>query len=509
MVKTSRTPYSAKFTKIACRYCKQKINRQSYRDHLKNAHNDTSGNLREYGSQDIRNSLFGQHAVPPSTGISSEVGEGGDNEVVDVVRSRSNSRSRSPHERQRVFRSRSREPRQRTRISRSLESTSRRGTSRSSSRSSWSRGTEQPRIGDRAGSRSSSSDSSSRVTRREVLEEEIEDLKSRQEWITDTMQQMAGMVERLVANVGIEVDVRDCNHNGFEELLKKIDAVNKYLETKENVKGLDKQMKQVEKSIKKLNMACSSPQPAEVEEVHVPEIMKKCHSIRDIENRFGEFEYNLSKGEMQCVVCEKVASSYGEDLQDDFSGMVMSTQFRNLKVALRKHLEGSNHQKIVTQKKVQEKLEDKVQAREKKIGLVLGDVAFYLLKLGRPNTDFPYLVNILARAGVDVGDINHSSEFIANWAGVCGKVVEGRVRKYFQTELIQTGRRPPSKAICDKATWKHETRMVSGLVTVVPDSQELLQAFFTGSKSCPGGTGREQVASLVPVYDCYITGSQV
>ena len=237
--------------------------------------------------------------------------------------------------------------------------------------------------------------------------------------------------------------------------------------------------------------------------------MRKCQSIKDIEKRFSEFEYKINKEELQCVICSKKVSSYGADLQDDFTGTSQSVSFRSMKRNLRRHLEGQNHKEKVAAGYAQEKLEDKLIGREMKIGKVLGDVGFYLVKLGRAYSDFPLLVNILARAGVDVGDINHSTEFISNWSKVCGEVVEARVVKHFQTELVQTGRRPPAKAICDKATWKHETKMVSGLVTVVPDTPELLQAFFTGSKRCPGGTGRAQTDSLTPIYDRYITGYQV
>ena len=74
--------------------------------------------------------------------------------------------------------------------------------------------------------------------------------------------------------------------------------------------------------------------------------------------------------------------------------------------------------------------------------------------------------------------------------------------------MIQTGQRPPVKILGDKGTWKHNTRMMSGLTTVVPDSPSLIQAFFVGSDCCPGGSGDEQTRSLTAVFDRYICGSQ-
>jgi hypothetical protein len=108
---------------------------------------------------------------------------------------------------------------------------------------------------------------------------------------------------------------------------------------------------------------------------------------------------------------------------------------------------------------------------------------------------------------VDVGDLNHSSYFVSKFAHVKAAMMQGRVASYFETPLLKNGRRPPAKLIANKATWKHETMMVSGLVTVVLDTPELLQVFFTTSKGCPGGTEDNMTESLV-VLDGMIERSQ-
>ena len=111
---------------------------------------------------------------------------------------------------------------------------------------------------------------------------------------------------------------------------------------------------------------------------------------------------------------------------------------------------------------------------EKKISLVLGDVAFYILKDVRPYTDFSLIINILSRAGVDIGDLNHSTSFVSNWAPVCAEVVDRQLKDFLVAPMIQTGQRPPVKILGDKGTWKHNTRMMSGLTTVVPDLPSLI-----------------------------------
>ena len=48
----NKTPQHSAKTKVSCRICgpgKPQIVRQHYREHLKVAHEDTSGNLREWG----------------------------------------------------------------------------------------------------------------------------------------------------------------------------------------------------------------------------------------------------------------------------------------------------------------------------------------------------------------------------------------------------------------------------------------------------------------------------
>ena len=110
---------------------------------------------------------------------------------------------------------------------------------------------------------------------------------------------------------------------------------------------------------------------------------------------------------------------------------------------------------------------------------------------------------------MDVGDLNHSTEFVAQWGPECAGVIQNRLKCYLGKALQQTGYRPPVKGVADKATWKHHTRMISGLVTVVPDSPILLQAFLTGTDLCPHGSGCDMTKSLVKVWDPLIAGSQV
>ena len=130
------------------------------------------------------------------------------------------------------------------------------------------------------------------------------------------------------------------------------------------------------------------------------------------------------------------------------------------------------------------------------------------MKLGRPYTDYTLLVDLLAKAGVEVGDLNHSRDFISRWGPKCGEVIKQRVQNFFKTRLPQTGRLPHAKVTTDKATYKHRTRMVSGLITVVPDSDQPIQGFLISCGVSTAGSGDEQAAALFEQVTSYIEGSQ-
>ena len=86
--------------------------------------------------------------------------------------------------------------------------------------------------------------------------------------------------------------------------------------------------------------------------------------------------------------------------------------------------------------------------------------------------------------------------------------VENRLKEFLGKRLDQTGKRPPVKVLCDKATWKHNSRMVSGVTTFVPDSDTPIQAFYTGSEICPSSTGVAKTKSLMDTFNNFIIGDQ-
>jgi hypothetical protein len=87
------------------------------------------------------------------------------------------------------------------------------------------------------------------------------------------MESIMKQVDRMIKYIGTEVDVTECNNNGFCELGKKLDVIERFLITKES-------MKEFQESVE----ACGNKKQAKEEKVEEKEDFRDCKSIKDIEN---------------------------------------------------------------------------------------------------------------------------------------------------------------------------------------------------------------------------------
>lgn len=98
------------------------------------------------------------------------------------------------------------------------------------------------------------------------LQTENKDLRERIKWIEDSMAIIGRTVDRLVGRIGLEVDISDCNNNGYEILSKNINAIGMFVLTTETVGNFSKEVQKVEASLRDLKQVCSSARPEEMEE---------------------------------------------------------------------------------------------------------------------------------------------------------------------------------------------------------------------------------------------------
>lgn len=112
------------------------------------------------------------------------------------------------------------------------------------------------------------------------------------------------------------------------------------------------------------------------------------------------------------------------------------------------------------------------------VGMHNSRCAYHLLFTGRPDTDFPLLIYINKQNGADVGDLNHSFHFVHQFLPHCAKAVRQRVSTFLSSRMVATGCKPPVNIIMDKFTHQHVTRQLVGVITLVPDSPNLIQALY-------------------------------
>ena len=206
-----------------------------------------------------------------------------------------------------------------------------------------------------------------------------------------------------------------------------------------------------------------------------------------------------------CQVC-KQTFTYDVSLEQ---GRKQSASLSHLKENLKLHLFNSaTHKAALDNNEAKDKLEKKEGARNETIGMTLGRTAFYLLSNGRPSSDFPQLLSMQHSNGADIGDINHSVDFISNMAKSFSNVITNRVQDHLSSRLKQTGCLPPCKVVEDGATYRHDTRQLVGLTTIFPGDKPLLQSVFCGAPKGIRSDGASTAQSMASVISEYIVPEQ-
>ena len=286
-------------------------------------------------------------------------------------------------------------------------------------------------------------------------------------------------------------------------ILKKLDIVEASVSLKDTVRD-------VKEVTEKLSALFVVETVAEAEASNdYEDLFVKCKSVKEIEIKAAEFKYCEEYGVMICLVCE-ARFRYSSDQPRDFKGCVQSRAFRDLKKVLKRHLLTGKHKKKVQSSQALAEIEFKEVTRNKKIGMTLGRLAYKKLHTGSSYIQFPLDVAMLSKEGVDVGDFNHNEKFCAKFGEVVGEVVKKRVIDFLTSPLPQTGLPPPVKVAADKATHKHWSNNLTGVLTVIPGSENLIQAIFLAAPRCERSTGdalSKDISGTISSF--YIAPSQV
>ena len=202
-------------------------------------------------------------------------------------------------------------------------------------------------------------------------------------------------------------------------------------------------------------------------------IIEKTRSVLEFCSLYPEFQYIKARNIVKCTLCSQesehdisepyTAEALGnvpgiflyEGSESFASNALLTRDFRNLKIALRRHLSRNIHKnKLIEQMKEAEEFL-KSDSKNKEAALRCARICLMLYKKGRPFSDYSDLVAINIQGGTFMGNINHSKRFASAFLSSVALVVRRKVYSFFSTPMKQTGFQPPVKIIADKDTTKH------------------------------------------------------
>lgn len=246
-----------------------------------------------------------------------------------------------------------------------------------------------------------------------------------------------------------------------------------------------------------------------------------CKTVEDICNSFDEITYVPEEKVLSCIRCvihpsqggAHVPGRFSYDLLHDEtyrSTNVTTQEFRNLKKSIKRHIGNEIHTDAVREWEETQKYDARRETRVHSIGMRIARLCYAGYQVGTSKRNFEEDVYKSVLNGVDLGDINHSKEFYSDYMPYVSKAVSGRVKIFFESRLEQTGFSPPLNVQADKGTNCHRTRQFTSVITIVPESPNLLNVIYLGQpvvKNHDGPGISESISN--ELTDWGIKGTQV
>ena len=221
------------------------------------------------------------------------------------------------------------------------------------------------------------------------------------------------------------------------KIVKQIDGkVDKQF--KDNKQGQDTELKE---TVAKLIA------PSQEYDQHVNQIRSTgCNSMSQIlKNRLidGIFEiaWRDDKESLVCVACQKHAKNYrkGFDLEEGSNYSVwssgiklpMTKWFSNFKRKLMEHLQSNAHHKAVKDELKQSAV---IFTTKEKIFKSMRHLAYFTLKSNLPFDQFPSLLATANCCGVELGDINHTRNFVVAFLDLVNAELVDKTVKWFEEQ---------------------------------------------------------------------------
>ena len=126
----------------------------------------------------------------------------------------------------------------------------------------------------------------------------------------------------------------------------------------------------------------------------------------------------------------------------------------------------------------------------------IGRICYLIYQEGRSKQSFEIEVVKAVKIGADMGDINHSKNFVDKFRPYVSDEVHKRTASFLTTRLVQTGYLPPLNIQADKGTNVHRTRQFLSVITVIPDSDCLLGCIYVGQPVVKAHDGHGVTVSI-------------
>ena len=124
-------------------------------------------------------------------------------------------------------------------------------------------------------------------------------------------------------------------------------------------------------------------------------------------------------------------------------------------------------------------------------------IVYSMIILHEADTHFQTHLVVHHLNDVDLGDINHSINFVAKFVPHIAKVIRNRICKFLTTPMEQTGELPCGKILSDASTKHHRSRQFTSLYTIVPDSEEPIQVIYLGFEIMYCHSGWDTAAGII------------
>ena len=147
------------------------------------------------------------------------------------------------------------------------------------------------------------------------------------------------------------------------------------------------------------------------------------------------FELNFEQSELHCVVCFQASSRNGcfnvEDVEWE-RDTVQSQKFRNMTKLLRKHVKSNSHQDKIKAAAVTNLVVARRGDRNREMGRRLGTLAYFLYYNDLPFALYESLLLWFTLNNIDVGEINHSREFVRLFVDSVHALLIDRLKTFLQ-----------------------------------------------------------------------------